>query len=118
LRNHPRLAAAIVAAALLLRILVPAGFMPSLNAGALTVSICTGYGPSQVQVTLPGKAHGTVASPCAFADLSLPLIAGADPIQLDAALAFILVIALVFAVALPARRATHLRPPLRGPPTD
>ena len=117
LRQHPRIAATIFAAALLLRVLVPTGFMPSIADGQLTVSICTGYGAKQVQIAVPGKEHGSVASPCAFADLSLPLMAGADPIQLAAALAFVLALALLLAVALPGRRIAHLRPPLRGPPT-
>jgi hypothetical protein len=117
LRQHPRIAATIFAAALLLRLLVPAGFMPSLAGGQLTVSICTGYGAQQVQLAVPAREHGSVASPCAFADLSLPLLAGADPIQLAAALAFVLALALLLAFALPARRLAHLRPPLRGPPT-
>jgi hypothetical protein len=116
LGQHPRLTATIFAAALLLRVLVPAGFMPSLAGGQLTVSVCTGYGAKQVEIALPGSEHGSIASPCAFADLSLPLLAGADPSQLAAALAFVLVLALLLAVALPARRLAHLRPPLRGPP--
>jgi len=117
MRRHPGVAAMIVAAALLLRVLLPAGFMPSFSGGQLTVSVCTGMGPAQVQIAIPGKHSGVAGSPCAFADLSLPLLAGADAVQLAAALAYLLAVALVLAVALPARRAAYLRPPLRGPPT-
>jgi len=116
LRHHPRFAAAIVAAALLLRLLVPAGFMPSFNGGQFRVSICTGMGPAQMRIALPGKHSDVAASPCAFADLSLPLLGAADPVQLAAALAFIIATALALVVAMPTRRVAHLRPPLRGPP--
>jgi len=116
MRRHPGVAATIVAAALLLRVLVPAGFMPSFSGGQFNVSICTGKGPAQLHLAVPGEHSESAASPCAFADLSLPLLTDADPVQLAAALAFAVAAALVLAVALPARRTAHLRPPLRGPP--
>ncbi|MFW2853254.1 hypothetical protein ACM61V_15225 [Sphingomonas sp. TX0543] len=114
----------IVAATLAVRVLVPAGFMPTLDNGRVVIGICSGYGPTMMAVSVPGleQVHHTgdegdqARSPCAFADLALPLIGGADAIQLAQALLFILAIALLLAVTLPPRAAAWLRPPLRGPP--
>lgn len=115
------LAALIVAAALAVRVLVPAGYMPTLDNGSVVIGICSGYGPKMIAVTIPGLDHhgdesDQARSPCAFADLALPLIGGADAIQLAEALLFILAVALLLAVTLPPRAASWLRPPLRGPP--
>lgn len=53
---------------------------------------------------------------CSFADLSLTAIGGADPVQLAAALLFIIAMALFTVTAARPQRALRLRPPLRGPP--
>lgn len=138
LLKQPLLAAAILLAALLLRLFVPAGFMPVVENGRLTLVVCSGYGPVPAPpmehgatYAMPGMAHHAepqhhgsdhhppehqVQSPCAFADLALPVIGGADPIQLAAALLFILAAALLLHAQLPPPAARHLRPPLRGPP--
>ncbi|QKS01890.1 hypothetical protein F9288_01725 [Sphingomonas sp. CL5.1] len=112
----------IVAAALAVRVLVPAGFMPTLDGGRIVIGICNGYGPATMAIAIPGLEHhdgedgDRAHSPCAFADLALPMIGGADPVQLAGALLFILALALLLAEALPPRAAARLRPPLRGPP--
>ncbi|WP_298675784.1 hypothetical protein [uncultured Sphingomonas sp.] len=122
LRTCPALAALIVAAALLVRVLVPAGYMPTLDNGRIVIAVCSGYGPAMMAITIPGLDHhdaqdgDQAKSPCAFADLALPMIGGADPIQLAQALLFILAIALLLAETAPPRAAARLRPPLRGPP--
>jgi hypothetical protein len=139
LLKQPLLVAAILLAALLLRILVPAGFMPLVENGRLTLVVCSGYGPVTPAPAahgearaMPGMAHHAepqhhqirhhetpehqAQSPCAFADLALPAIGGADPIQLAAALLFIVAAALFVHGTLPPRAARHVRPPLRGPP--
>jgi hypothetical protein len=118
LLKHPLLALGIGLAALLLRLAVPAGFMPVLHHGQLSLAICSGYGTAAA-----GPAHG-MPSPdkpkadgsCAFADLALSLIGGADPVQLGAALLFIIAASLFFAALLPPPAGLRLRPPLRGPP--
>lgn len=117
--NHPALAALILAAALLLRVLVPAGFMPVNDHGRVVIAICSGT--SAGAMTMPGMKHhdsgGDMAkSPCAFADLALPMQGGADPVLLVAALAFVALLALVRAVPVAPRGPRNLRPPLRGPP--
>jgi len=121
LRAHRRIAALVVALALAVRILVPAGFMPAIDGGAITVTLCNGYGPATVTLAIPGKHHGgdggqRTQQPCAFADLALPVLGGADPVQLAAAIAFILLAAFFAVRAFPLARPRQLRPPLRGPP--
>ena len=110
----------------MLRLAVPAGFMPVLHHGQLSLTICSGYGTAAVQAArtaspLSGTEHHDEGKPqadgsCAFADLALPLIGGADPLQLAAAFLFILAAALFFAAVPPRRAGLRLRPPLRGPP--
>ncbi|ONF95349.1 hypothetical protein [Sphingomonas jeddahensis] len=132
LLKQPLLAAAILLAALLLRMFVPAGFMPMVENGRLTLVVCTGYGPAPMPAAseqahaMPGMQHHQPAqhdpaqhqaqNPCAFADLALPAIGGADPVQLAAALLFIVTLALFGRSTAPPAATRHLRPPLRGPP--
>lgn len=127
LLKHPLLAVAVGLAGLMLRLAVPAGFMPSLHHGQLILTICSGYGTTAAQqshqktLQLPATEHHGQNQPdpdasCAFADLALPLIGGADPVQLAAALLFIIAAALFVAAVLPPRTGLRLRPPLRGPP--
>jgi hypothetical protein len=120
------LALAIGLCALMLRLAVPAGFMPVLNHGQLSLTICSGYGTATVQPDrtaspMSGTEHHDEGKPgadgsCAFAELTLPFIGSADPIQLAAALLFIIAAALFFAAVLPPHAGLRLRPPLRGPP--
>lgn len=123
--KHPLLALAIGLAALALRLAVPAGYMPMLDHGRMALTICADSGPAFAkpshEIATPGVAHhdegkSQARGSCAFADLALPLIGGADPVQLAAALVFILVTALFLGIALPPPAALRLRPPLRGPP--
>ena len=125
--KHPLLALAIGLAALVLRLAVPAGYMPAVGQGGLALTSCSGSGPAAASApshhsdsSVPGTYNdeGTpkADSSCAFADLSLPVIGGADPVQLAAALIFILAAGLSLLAVLPPRAALRLRPPLRGPP--
>lgn len=147
LRSHAWLAALVMMAGLMLRLMVPAGFMPVAEERGIILVPCSGYGPMNLAPP-PSHAttmtdmrggphhgyHGASATPmtaghadhgaggsqaqqgCAFADLAMPLVAGADPIQLAAAMLFIVVAALFFRAALPIAEARRLRPPLRAPP--
>jgi hypothetical protein len=120
------LAALIVAAALALKLLVPAGYMVGSEGGRVTVSICSGTGPSTMVVELPevgdeaghGKDHGDGGKemPCVFSGLSAPALAATDPIQLAALIAFVLAIGLLPSAPPLPTRAAHLRPPSHGPP--
>lgn len=117
--RHPHAAAALVALALLLKIAVPAGFMPMAQGGQIVVKLCNAVDAATMVIDVPGlehKAGAAAQGSCAFADLSLPALGAADPVQLATLLAFILATALLLAAALPPLQVAHLRPPLRGPP--
>ncbi len=129
LRYHPALTAWLVVVALVMKILVPGGFMPVVANGVLTIQLCAGAGPSTLatpqttHAAMPGMTHDPEKTqhagremPCAFSGLTTAGLAAADPVLLALAIAF--VIATVFRVAPPvvARAPDFLRPPLRGPP--
>lgn len=120
--SHRGWAAALIALALAVRVIVPAGFMPAEQAGRIVVMVCTGMGPQQVAIDvpgLPGKQDGAsrvAGQPCAFAGLGLDLMPGADPVLLIAALAFILALGFVAVAAVRVARVRQLWPPMRGPP--
>lgn len=113
----------VFALALIVKALVPAGYMPTMMGKLLTVTLCTGDG-FQKSVTLhlsqDGKGSGDrqpgADHPCAFSALGGPALAATDPVVLAAALLFALVFALHFVPLPPLRRIGNLRPPLRGPP--
>lgn len=115
----------LLAAALAMKLLVPAGFMPMMDHGSVTVQICSGGQPVQLTMKVaPGTMHhgdhpapAKTEMPCAFAGLAMPLLGGADPLLLAVLIAFVMALATRIAVLLPPRRAGYLRPPLRGPPT-
>ena len=128
IRNNGQLGLALVALALMVRALVPAGFMVSSSGDRfLTVTICADASgvPQQMQIAIPGRdgADGDhseandKAEPCAFSGLGHSAIGGADPVLLAAALAFILLVGLAPLRAPPVRDIAFLRPPLRGPPS-
>ena len=124
LLHHRALAAWLVALALLMKVLVPTGYMLGTSAGSITVELCSGYGPMKMAMPMPGMAHhqgdksdhGKAEQPCAFSGLSAPSLAAADPILLALALAFI--IATAFRAPTPVRiqARAFLRPPTTGPP--
>ena len=123
LLTNRALTAALVALALLMKLLVPTGFMPVVRGHSVTVEICTGMGPQTMTMAMPGMAHKSGKAdhskadmPCAFAGLALPSLAAADPLLLAAAILFVLATAFRAPVARLVQRTERLRPPLRGPP--
>ena len=129
--DHRQLATWVLVCALVMKILVPAGFMPVVSGGRVTIEICGGITPAQtvmapmmaMVMTMPGMAHHSGKSdhqereiPCAFSGLTAPSLAAVDPVLLAIAIAFI--VGLVFGVrtAVPIAAQAYLRPPLRGPP--
>src|SRR3546814_12771157 len=83
----------------MLKVLVPAGFMPTVSSGTILVQLCSGQGPQTVMMELPGRSgdhdpadHKQADMPCAFSGLSSPALAAADPILLALAIALILAI--------------------------
>ena len=121
------LAVLICAATLLLKLLVPTGYMIDSDHGRMTITICSGTTPRTMTMEMPGmhgdmadhgksKEHGKAEMPCAFSGLSAAMLGSIDPVQLAAMVAFILAIGMSpIVLPTPARRI-YLRPPLRGPP--
>ncbi len=110
--------------ALALRLLVPAGFMPSMGHGtSVTMTMCHGDPLSSVVMRLTGKDGGRESghrgqrheTPCSFAASSTVLVATAIPVTITSILA---------AEPIPESRPASLRPPgrhrpqsARAPPT-
>lgn len=127
-RRNAQLTLVLLALALAVKALVPAGYMISATGDRfLTVTICADASgtPKQMQIAIPskndaGSDHSKAAEkgqPCAFSGLGHGALGGADPILLAAALAFILLVGFVPLRLPPARDLSFLRPPLRGPPS-
>jgi hypothetical protein len=127
-RRHARLTLVLLALALVVKALMPAGFMLSaVGERVLTVTICADASgvQRQMQIAIPNKddtagnyaksAEGGKA--CAYSGLGQTALGGVDPILLAAALAFILLLGFAPLQALPLRPLAFLRPPLRGPPS-
>ncbi|MDF7774085.1 hypothetical protein P1X14_02400 [Sphingomonas sp. AOB5] len=116
--------AAMFALALLVRIAVPAGFMPVATAQGIVVTICDAVNGGKTMVVDLGNPdvggqqsdHQQKAESCAFAGMSAPALGtGAPPLLAERAM-----LLREFALAPPADfapgRADYLTPPLRGPP--
>lgn len=123
LQRHRSLAALLLALALCVKAIVPAGFMPGSDERFITVSVCTDAsgGLMTRQIAIPGKGdaaqdHARSKGECAFAGLAMAVIGGADVVLLATALAFILALGFAERPVLAQRDASRLRPPLRGPP--
>ena len=121
------LAVLICAATLLLKLLVPTGYMVDNDHGRITITICSGTAPRTMTMEMPGmhgdmpdhgksKDHGKVEMPCAFSGLSAAMLGAIDPIQLAVLIAFVLTLGLIATVPPAPSRPAYLRPPLRGPP--
>ncbi|MFM5917138.1 MAG: DUF2946 family protein [Novosphingobium sp.] len=124
IRERTWLALGLVMATLVMKALVPGGYMLASQGKVITVQLCddTGGGHLTEQMVIPlkpGTGQGTAdhsKSACPYSSLTYASLGGTDPLLLAIALAFI--VALGF-LPLPPRLlalGTHLRPPLRGPP--
>ena len=133
--THKAAALLAIAIALAMKAIVPAGFMPMLVEGRVVIALCPGSSPAVTMAhpaamahhEMPAVQHGGPSKPdtpqhdnkpqpCAFAGLTAPSLAGADPVVLAGAIAFVLALGVQIVVALPTIRPARLRPPLRGPP--
>ncbi len=116
-------------AALALRLLIPTGYMVSIDRGRIVMTLCSGLveqrptaamNMSGMDHAMPhegkSKGHGKTEMPCAFAGLSTKTLGGVDPILLVLALALVATMALRTAPRDVIPAAPYLRPPLRGPP--
>ncbi|MGL3822260.1 DUF2946 family protein [Sphingopyxis sp. R3-92] len=125
LDRHRGLALWLVSLALLIKALVPAGYMigPS-HSRTFDVIVCAdGMGaPIARQIAIEFDDSGKQAGKhvgggeCAFTALGHGSIAVADPALLVLALLFILLLGSTARPSARAARAPRLRPPLRGPP--
>ncbi len=121
--RHHLLTMMLVAAALCLRMVMPAGVMVAPEAKVLTIRICADSldhdGIAEIAVPMKGtagKLGGAGKGACAFTSLSMASVAGADALLLALALAFILMLGSAPQPVPRPRRTSRLRPPLRGPP--
>ena len=117
----------LVALALLVRALVPAGYMVAPSTLTLDVQICSDVqgGHASMQIVVPrsddkqdrsGKQNQK-NQPCAFSALTMASLAGADDLLLAQAIAFILITSTLLVASLACLPFAHQRPPLRGPPS-
>lgn len=124
LKEHRWLALWLIAAALAVKALVPAGYMLA-DSGrkTLTMAICDGTGPAAMTIDVPmdpdhakapdgGKQDGG----CAYAGLGHAMLGGADPVLLLAAIAFLLALGFAPAATPTVRRRAFALPPAQGPP--
>jgi hypothetical protein len=124
LGTHRRIAALVVALALAMKALVPAGYMIAPQFMVLTVTICADAQGKRIthDITVPketghGEASGDKAgNACSWSSLSMASLGSAPPELLAIALAFIVALGFLPAAPPVARIASWLRPPLRGPP--
>lgn len=124
LGTHRRVAALLVALALAMKALIPAGYMLAPQTTVLTVTICADAQGTRIthEIAVPKNAghsddsgeHGKNA--CSWSSLSLAALGGAAPELLALALASVLALAFLPAAPPVARIAFWLRPPLRAPP--
>lgn len=117
----------LIMAAMVVRVVVPEGYMPTVSGKHIVIALCSGHGPVEASVTIPvkggGKGHADDSpahhgndTVCPFASLMLGATAAADPLQL--ALALLFIVRSVFRLArLPvASTCRNLWPPRTGPP--
>jgi hypothetical protein len=123
IRRHFALAWVLIAAALVIKALVPAGYMTVVSGGTISVQICSGVSGRTMEIAVPGmpgkqgQEHpGKTDMPCPFAGLAALSLAMADAGLLVLAIAFILAAAWREPGVTPVLRVPYLRPPLRGPP--
>lgn len=126
LLRNVSLTLSLVLAALFVRAIIPAGYMPSSQSRSFTVMLCADQNATSMRITIPvdgssvphdGKSDHGSDSLCSFGGLAMGADSGADAALLAIALDH--VIALGFApVDAPVLQGLfYLRPPLRGPPS-
>ena len=124
--HHRAVAAALVALALCMKALVPAGYMVAPQARTFTLLVCAdSLGQrTATQVSIPARdgthqntdATAKTHEVCPFAGHAFPALGGAAPILLALAIAFVLALGFAPVTLAVIRRVAHLQPPLRGPP--
>lgn len=127
LLRHRGFVAWLVALALIMKVLVPTGFMIGSTGGRISVQLCDGVAHMASAAPMAGMAHHDPKQdgshkddrPCAFAALSAPSLGGADPLPIVGAIASIAFLPAGLAAQRDIRSiVAFLRPPLRGPPAS
>ena len=108
-------------AVLCMKMVIPAGLMPSLSNGTMTMVVCSGTMQRIVTIAVPGKSdfdkgQEKAPQPCAFGNFAAPMLAGADPVLLLVAIAFVMASGLAATTPRTSTGQGQLRPPTRGPP--
>lgn len=119
-RGHYRLAMLLACLALALKAAVPTGFMVGTESKSLTILVCGDVSGDHLtkQITIPGKAAGQAktSESCPYSSLSFAALDAGLPAFVALAIAFLLLLGFA-PVRIPSLAgASHLRPPLRGPP--
>lgn len=114
------------ALALVVRMLVPAGYMPAQIGGMPAITICDGTGDQMVMMAaMPGMGemggkHGGPHMPstgtCPFGIAAMAWLGSVDAFVLSAPIALPFVTAHILARTTPRLRTARLRPPAQGPP--
>ena len=120
IRTRSTLFAIVAALALLVRLLVPAGFMPQVAHGRVAIVACPGMAMASTthHQAQDAPVHDGFERPCAYA-----AVAGPATLLAIVLLLLVLPLAAVLRRALPLdatprlRSAIRWRPPLRAPPT-
>lgn len=121
-----------IIAALLIEMLTPAGYMPTMTNGAFLMRPCAGRNAPLVMTRIADAAdyamhgdhppapadgdHGQPETSCVFSTLAAPAVAMADPVLLAIAIAAILTAGLHLEEQVTRAHGLHLRPPAQGPP--
>jgi len=115
----------LVIMALIMKVLVPGGFMPGFNNGTFAAEICAEWsGTGSIEQLADthhksgddDKEHTRVSHVCPYATLVMAAVSGADAALVVQTLTYILALGFMPVVAPVLQRAARLRPPLRGPP--
>ncbi len=119
IRTRSTLFAVVAALALLVRLLVPAGFMPQVAHGQVAIVACPGMAmaTSVHHHTQDAPVHDGFERPCAFAAVAAPATLLAIVLLLVLPLAAMVRQLVPLAAEAAPRLALRWRPPLRAPPT-
>ena len=123
-RARPALAAILLAAALCLKLFLPAGYMPVASGGDMVIALCSSAAPAGETVTIriPHKqghedAPDSARHSCAFAPLAAVALGSVPPAIVLAALLFAFVVAMRGQPLLLRPACARIRPPSQGPPS-
>lgn len=126
LKRHRGWFALLLTCTLVVRVCVPAGFMPMMHNGAFSLMWCPGMAAAAPMAGMAdmhggksdGKHHGAPQSQCPFAAAGLGALRSPDFAVLLAAIAFAYLLVSRRVAPLLLLPAGRLRPPLRAPPAS